>query len=231
MAPRLGSLCVCVALGVTALGGCALINRMDGVSQAMELRASGVLAEATILKIWDTGMTVNHDPVVGFLLEVRPPEQEAYQAETKLLVSRLSISQFQPGAVVTVRYDPRMPARVSLDLGALAAASAPLPALTPPPRAADVESEKQRLLATGVEGSATILRSQALGLFDADGRPVYDLLLSVEVPGHAPVHGPTRVGVTAEREHWFKVGQRLPIKADASQPSHFAVDWQHLERD
>jgi hypothetical protein len=218
-----------LTLWATALGGCAVINRMDGISQAQELRVSGVLAEATVLKIWDTGMTVNQDPVVGFLLEVRPRDRAAYQAETKLLISRLSIPQIQPGAVVTVRYDPAKPSRVSLDLGALAARSATLPAPTPAPHAAFLEAEKQRLLATGVAGSATILQCRALGLFDAEGRPVYDLLLTVEVPGQEPVQRPARVGVPSEREHWFKVGQRLPIKADPSQPSHVALDWDRLE--
>jgi len=81
---------------------------------------------------------------------------------------------------------------VSLDLAALSARSVALPAPTPPPRAADLEAEKQRLLATGVAGTATILWCQGLRLFDADGGPVYDLLLTIEVPGHGPE--PARVG-------------------------------------
>ena len=213
----------------TAVAGCAIANKLDGMSQAQQLQASGVLAAATVVKIWDTGMTVNEDPVVGFLLEVRPQDQPAYRAETKLLISRLAIPQIQPGAVLAVRYDAANPARVSLDLGALTARSLPLPAPTPPPRAADLEAEKQRLLATGVAGSATILHCQSLGLFDADARPVYDLLLLVEVPGQGPMQGPARVAVASEREHWFKVGQRLPVKADPSQPLHLAVDWERLK--
>lgn len=218
-----------LTLCATAVSGCAMANKWSGISQAQQLQASGVLAAATIVKIWDTRMTVNEDPVVGFLLEVRPEDQPAYQAETKLLISRLAIPQIQPGAVVTVRYDRANPSRVSLDLAALTARSLPLPAPAPPPRAADLEAEKQRLLATGVTGTATILHCQSLGLFDADGRPVYDLLLLIEVPGQGPMQGPARVGVASENEHWFKVGQRLPVKADPSRPSNLAVDWERLK--
>ena len=100
-----------------AVSGCAFINHMDGVAQARQLQKTGLAAQATILRIWDTGMTVNDDPVVGFLLEVRPPGGAPYQAETKLLVSRLSIPQVQPGAIVPVRYDPAVPSHVSLELG------------------------------------------------------------------------------------------------------------------
>jgi hypothetical protein len=200
---------------------------MDGVAQARQLQKIGLPAEATILRIWDTGMTVNDDPVVGFLLEVRPPGSPAYQAETKLLVSRLSVPQVQPGAIVPVRYDPAQPAHVSLELRPRE--PLPLPAPTPLPRAADLEAEKQRLLASGVAGTATILQCHPLGLFDADGRPAYDLLVSVDVPGHPTLQGPARTPVPKEREHWFQAGQRLPIKADPEAPSHFAVDWERLE--
>ena len=76
----------------------------------------GTPAQATILRIWDTGTTLNDNPVVGFLLEVRPPNLPAYQAESKSMIPRLSISQFQPGATVPVKIDPQNQARVALDI-------------------------------------------------------------------------------------------------------------------
>src|SRR3954471_19385167 len=76
----------------------------------------GTPAQATILRIWDTGTTINDNPVVGFLLEVRPQNQQAYQAETKSMIPRLSVSQFQPGAVVPVKFDPQTPTRIALDI-------------------------------------------------------------------------------------------------------------------
>src|SRR5262245_39972820 len=102
---------------LTALSGCGVINRMSGVSQARQLQRTGVSAPATVLKIWDTGMTLNSDPVVGFLLEVHPSDGDTYQAETKIVISRLAIPRIQPGQVVAVRYDPVQRTRVSLDLG------------------------------------------------------------------------------------------------------------------
>ncbi|HEY7162431.1 MAG TPA: DUF3592 domain-containing protein [Acidobacteriota bacterium] len=99
-----------------ALNGCAIANKMSGVSQAKELSTNGEAAQAEILKIWDTGMTVNDDPVVGFLLDVHPEGKDAYQAETKLRISRVYVPQYQPGATVPVRIDPANPQRVSLDI-------------------------------------------------------------------------------------------------------------------
>lgn len=68
--------------------------------------AKGLPAQATILKVSDTGTTINNDPVVRLLLEVQPPDQPTFQAETERLISRLQIPQIQPGAVVQVKYDP-----------------------------------------------------------------------------------------------------------------------------
>ena len=97
-------------------GGCAVADRISGVSEAKTLQEIGEPAEAEIIKIWDTGITVNNNPVVGFLLEVRPAGKPTYQAKTKLRISRLDIPRFQPGALVSVRIDPRDPKHVALDV-------------------------------------------------------------------------------------------------------------------
>jgi hypothetical protein len=78
--------------------------------------ANGLPAQATILKVSDTGTTINNDPVVRLLLEVQPPDQPTFQAETERLISRLQIPQVQPGAVVQVKYDPASRAVALLDL-------------------------------------------------------------------------------------------------------------------
>jgi len=95
---------------------CALVERAGGVSEARELQKTGEQAQAKIIRIWDTGMTVNDDPVVGFLLEVYPEGQPAYQAKTKLRISRLDIPRVQPGLIVPVRIDPNDHRRVALDI-------------------------------------------------------------------------------------------------------------------
>lgn len=68
---------------------------------------SGLPAEATVLEINDTGMTINQSPVVRMILEVRPPGGSPFRAETEQWIGRLQVHQIQPGAVVQVRYDPQ----------------------------------------------------------------------------------------------------------------------------
>ncbi len=67
----------------------------------------GELAEATVLKVWDTGWTINDDPQVGLQLEVRPAGDMPFQAETKSVIPRLLVADARPGSVIQVRFDPR----------------------------------------------------------------------------------------------------------------------------
>ncbi len=98
------------------LSGCALVDRMSGVAETRRLQEAGVPASARILEIWDTGITVNDDPVIGMRVEIDRPDGTAYPATIpKSLISRLDVPRFQPGASVSVRIDPQDPAIVALD--------------------------------------------------------------------------------------------------------------------
>jgi hypothetical protein len=104
-----------VLLGLVA--GCGMVDRMTGVSVAKELQTTGTAAPAEILRLWDTGITVNQDPVIGLEVEVRPTDRPPYKAKIeKSLISRLDIPQFQPGKVIQVRFDPKAPERVAIDV-------------------------------------------------------------------------------------------------------------------
>ncbi len=103
-------------LVLCAISRCFMVDRLSGEGEARKIGALGRPAQAKVLKIWDTGITVNNDLVVGFLLEVRPEDGPAHQAETKALISRLDIPQIQPGAVLPVKFDPDDPGRVALDI-------------------------------------------------------------------------------------------------------------------
>jgi hypothetical protein len=103
---------------VALLTGCSMIDSMSGVTEAKRLRETGLPASATILRIWDTGITVNDDPVIGLEVEVIRPDGAPVYAATipKSLISRLDVPRFQPGLTVAVRVDPQDPAVVALDV-------------------------------------------------------------------------------------------------------------------
>jgi hypothetical protein len=96
--------------------GCIIVDSVSGVSQTRELQKSGRPATAVILRISDSGTTVNDDPVVYLDLEVHPDAGPAFGAMTKCLISRLDVPQFQPGRTIPVRYDPADHTRVGIDV-------------------------------------------------------------------------------------------------------------------
>lgn len=105
-----------ILAALLGLAGCAMIDRMSGVSDAKALQSMGTAAQATIVEIWDTGITVNDDPVIGMEVQVYPAEGKPWRAKIdKSLISRLDIPRFQPGQTIPVRYDPQNPSRVALD--------------------------------------------------------------------------------------------------------------------
>lgn len=106
-----------LVLLLTLLTGCGTIDRMSGVSEAKRLQEAGVPGTARILKLWDTGITVNDDPVIGLEVEVAREDGSVYTATIpKTLISRLDVPQFQPGLPVSVRIDPQDPSLVAVDV-------------------------------------------------------------------------------------------------------------------
>jgi hypothetical protein len=95
----------------------------DGVAQANEmlgdvaeqqqkaqmLMTSGIVGQATVDAVNDTGVTINENPQVEFVLDVTVPGKKPYKATLTQVVSRLAIAGFQPGATVPVRVSPDDP--------------------------------------------------------------------------------------------------------------------------
>jgi hypothetical protein len=75
---------------------------------------NGVTAPATVVEVRDTGVTINDNPQVGLLLEVKPRDRAAFLAEAKTVVSRLNVALVQPGIAAEVVFDPEKPTRIQV---------------------------------------------------------------------------------------------------------------------
>jgi hypothetical protein len=73
------------------------------------LMASGIVGEARIDSVSDTGATINDNPRVQFNLTVTIPGRKPYPSMLIQVVSRIAIGSFQPGATVPVRVSPDDP--------------------------------------------------------------------------------------------------------------------------
>lgn len=201
------------------------------------LMKSGVQAEATILEVKETGMTVNEIyPVIKLVLEVRPPEGQPFQVETKELINRFDIPTYQPGAVLPVLYDPRNPKKVAVgtrdDL-------AGIPGQTQFPAAGNVDPERMRMIgdflvkenektaeirATGRPAKAKIITASPLGINVNGNNPAMTFLLEVH-PEDGPAFQAQTTGVISETAvPKFQPGAEISVKYDPADKSRVSLD-------
>lgn len=88
--------------------------------------AQGVPANARIVQVGSTGLTVNDSPQLQVTMEVQPPPAPGYRADaapfmatTSILVPVYAMARVCPGATVPVRFDPSTPANVAIDFRAM----------------------------------------------------------------------------------------------------------------
>ena len=72
----------------------------------------GETAEAVVLDISDTGITINDNPKVRLKLKVYPKDREPFEASVSQVVSRVAIPRI--GDRVHVKFDPNNPTNVIL---------------------------------------------------------------------------------------------------------------------
>ena len=78
------------------------------------LNVEGVLAPAKIVSMQPLNMAIGNGTgapaqLFAVVVDVQPDDGQAYTAEAKIAVSPASLGKYQPGALVTVRYDPHDP--------------------------------------------------------------------------------------------------------------------------
>ena len=84
-------------------------------AEIAETLQNGEPAQAKILKLIDTGSSVNDSPKVILQLEIYPPEGIAYPAEIKFYVPRLNVAQVQPGNMIAVKINRQDKTKIAVD--------------------------------------------------------------------------------------------------------------------
>lgn len=204
-------------------------------ADAERIRTQGVAGQAQILSMRQTGVRLNEQPQVELRLQVSTEMHGAYEVTQKEWVPEMLLGLLTSGRPLPVKVDPANPQRVVIEWEGAGGMSMPvagmpiagqMSGLGQPP-AGDPADIKKRLLAEGVAGTAKVISSVPTGQSDSEGRPMYSMMLQIEVEGHPPMQGPAVVGVPPERAELLEVGDTVPIKADTNNPSVMAVDWEN----
>lgn len=83
--------------------------------QNLKLIQNGEPAMAEIIEISPTGNWVNEQPEVRLRLIVRPENGQSYETTKSMVISPVYLPQFQPGAQLKIKYDPKNIKRVAVE--------------------------------------------------------------------------------------------------------------------
>ncbi|MBN2028402.1 MAG: hypothetical protein JW854_16755 [Actinobacteria bacterium] len=192
------------------------------------LLETGEAAEATIMEVVDTGMTMNEIyPVVKVRLEVRPPGRPAYQAETQMIINRMDIPQVQPGLVVPVRFDPRRPQHVAVVKQAEIATvvgTGPADASTAEQMVVSADRANREVLQSGEPAQARILLAQPLGIEVNGPNPAIKFALEI-YPVSKPAFKAETIAIVAQASiPKYQPGKTVFVKFDPADTTRVAID-------
>ncbi len=79
------------------------------------LQMTGIPGKAKILEVHETNITINNNPQVKLVMELKNNVGEIYTTACKTIVSKLRPVHFQPGKEVNVKIDPKNAKNVIID--------------------------------------------------------------------------------------------------------------------
>ncbi len=112
---------VVITLFIMAAGFWPEIKRylLGGAARERRILQTGRAARATVVSLGENSaggvVTVNDQPYLNLVLEVRDGVRPPYTVSMDLVIPRVAVPQFQPGAVIAVKVDPNDPAAVVID--------------------------------------------------------------------------------------------------------------------
>ncbi len=186
---------------------------------------NGVTAPAQILKTWDTGMSVNDNPVVGMLVNVQPANEPAFQMEMKQLVSRIQIGMFIPGAQVEVMYDPANHKKIKIhEVGAGYSSGQDLQALALQQALLAKDQVLAAVRAMGESAEATILNVTDMGVQVGDAAKMKKFNLEVRPSGRPSFHAETQAAVSSASDGKYTAGRTVAVKFNPNDLTQVALD-------
>jgi hypothetical protein len=177
----------------------------------------GISAEAVVLNVADTGVTINDNPRVKLTLQVQPEGDAPFQAEKKVTVSRVDIPR--PGDHMWVRYDPADPSEIEFDTAKVAQVNAGAQEQVAQAAAAAVPADLQ--------GSGILGRGACVEVQKNDMGQLVDVQMTVGVrlvDGTPPYRTSARVSLTHENAAMITPGQTMfTVRADPNDHQRIAV--------
>jgi cytochrome c biogenesis factor len=114
---------IVVSLAATIIPIIFLLKKLGNISAGnQQLLMTGIPAQARVVTLGQTGLSVNNSPQMNVTLEIHPPQSPGYRgaaapwvATVQSFIPMHAMGRVQPGGFVNVRFDPMNPMRVAID--------------------------------------------------------------------------------------------------------------------
>jgi hypothetical protein len=230
-----GTLGIYIALGMLIIFGGMfyLFYRLffKPMINASRLQKTGIPGKATILEVKDTGVTINNNPQVKLMLEVKNSFGQKYTTQCRVQVSRINPNMFMPGMEVPVLIDPKNEQNVIIDYSSGKQASAAAsPSLSQPNTAAleaalgQLQKDNDAILQSGRPARAIIKKYTWLDAYINGNNPYVELDVEV-LPENSPSFSGKAKGVISEASiNKYQPGCEIFVKYDFYDSSKIAIN-------
>ena len=201
---------------------------------ARRLKKTGIPGKALIKEVRDTGITINNNPQVKLVVEVKNYLGQTYTANIRALVSRINPFVYHPGMTIPVLTDPKNEKNIVIDFSDNKPVS---PVKNNPSElntAVDAEALKQEMMQeqhagemtrlTGKPARAIIKKYTWLGIYVNGDNPYVEL--QVEVLPESEPSFPAKVkGVIKEESvPKYQPGEEIFVKYNPADNKEVVMD-------
>jgi hypothetical protein len=197
------------------------------------LQKVGIASKATIKEVRDTGVTINNNPQVKLMLELKNSFGQKYTATIRALVSRLQPQLYQPGMRIPVLIDPKDENKVVIDYNGDRQQSKSnytgnsLSSLQETQLRDELLKNQQQgdaIRLTGKSARAIVKRYTWLGVYINGNNPYAEIEIEV-MPADAPAFAATVKGAIKEESvPKYQPGEEIFVKYDGSDLTKVVID-------
>lgn len=193
---------------------------------ASRLQKTGLPGKAKILEVRDTGVTINNNPQVKLILEVKNNLGQKYTTESRVLVSRINPGAYVPGMELPVKIDPKNEMNVVIDFGG--AQQTNTTAAQPNETALKAELEQMQkdnetIAASGREARAIVKKYTWLGVNVNGNNPYVELEVEVLPNNSVSFSGKTKCVIAETSVNKYQPGNEIFVKYDYYDNSKIAI--------
>jgi len=196
---------------------------------AARLKKTGIPGKARILEVRDTGVTINNNPQVKLVLEVKNSFGQTYQTTCRVLVSRLNPTAYSPGMEVPVKIDPKNGSRVIIDFDDQRSFRSVNPSFQATNTTAlkteleELQRNHELIQLSGQSAKAIIKEYKWLGAYVNGQNPYVELRLQVLPADKPSFEGITRGVIHESSVEKYQPGKEIFVKYDLYDSTKIAI--------